>query len=178
MMKSDYDLIRSALTENNSKTSNDVLVEAVLQKPEMFDLYWGQYALIEEPVSRKAAWVIYHVILKMPQIVEPYIEELVSLVPNLKHDGEKRTAAKIFSLIDIPEKYIGFVIEQSFLWLTDTNESIAVKALSIDTIVSLCEKIPELIIELAATLQTHYDTMSPGLKNKADKALRKFNVII
>jgi hypothetical protein len=166
--------VKQVLMSEYSRTFIDVQVELVQQRPELLESYWEQYTLLHEPYSRRAAWVISHVVDRNPEVIKAsHLKELLALAPDFTTDAGKRCMTRILSLVKIPEDLQGHVVDRCFKWLNSTDESIAVRNYCIDTLFRLSEEIPEIGIELQAMLEHHMERFSTGLKNKGTKVLRK-----
>lgn len=170
--------VRQMLLSNYSRAFTDLQVGLIENRRELFEDYWHFYTELMEPLSRRAAWVITHAVMRMPDLITTgHLQEMMSLVPEMKHDGEKRTAARILSLIDLPDELLGEVTDLCFRWLNDTGESIAVRAYCMDTLQAICKTIPELKGELAASIENHMDRFSAGLTNKGAKVLKSIRKV-
>jgi hypothetical protein len=168
---------RALILKHHSGPYTHQLAAIIVQKPELFDLFWIHYLSLEEPVSRRAAWAITHAVEERPALItSQHLGEALRLTDQMSHDGEKRCLAKVLSLVDIPEALYGEIVELCFRWLSNTSESIAVRVYSMDTLFKLCRPIPEITGELAATIAHHMDRFSPGLKNKGAKLLKRLKM--
>lgn len=156
-----------------SRSYTDMQVEMIAGMPDLFELYWELFIRFDGKVSARAAWVITHSVLKMPEIIQPYLHDFIRLAPAMKHNAEKRCLVKVLSMVAIPNDLVGEVIDRCFAWLDDSAESIAVRAYSIDTLIALSDNFPEIRVELCATLENHLDRFSRGLRNKGLKIIRK-----
>lgn len=164
---------RALILKHHSGPYTLQLAAIIVQKPELFDLFWIHYLALEEPISRRAAWAITHAVEEMPELVtSQHLGEALRVTEQMKHDGEKRCLAKVLSLVNIPEELHGEIVDLCFRWLGNTSESIAVRVYSMETLYKLCRPIPEIAGELAATIAHHMDRFSPGLKNKGAKLLK------
>ncbi len=166
--------IKKVLMSEYSRTFIDVQVALIQQRPELFEAYWEQYTMLREPYSRRAAWVISHVVDRDPGMINhQHLEELIALAPELQTDAGKRCMTRILSIALIPESLQGEVVDRCFTWLNSTEESIAVRNYCIDTLWRFSREIPEIGIELTAMLEHHQERFSTGLKNKSAKVLRQ-----
>lgn len=166
--------IRNLLLAGNSRSYTDSMVDLIEQKPELFEDFWTLFISIQEPVSRKAAWIISHAAFRIPHLIrEEHLREMVVSAPGMKHDGKKRNLAKVLTLVKIPEALYGEVLDLCFRWLNDSGESIAVRAYCMDVLLTISIEIPEIRGELVSTIENHMDRFSTGLKNKGGKVINK-----
>lgn len=174
MTKNSLTEIMELLLANNSRSYTDSMVDLIEQKPELFEDFWTHYLSLQEPVSRKAAWIISHAALRMPHLIgEEHLRQILLSAPAMKHDAEKRNLAKILTLVSIPESLYGEVLDLCFNWLNDTGESIAVRVYCMETLQTISLEIPEIRGELISTIENHMDRFSAGLKSKGSKVVKK-----
>lgn len=176
-MKTSGNEIHLLLLDYYSREGVEVQVSLIRQNPRLFDQYLDVVLDSADPMARRASWTLMHAALQMPELITTEVlERLVSHAPMANHDAIKRIIAKILSLSEIPEHLHGEVVQWCFTWLDSTHEAIAVRAYCLDALMNLCNEIPELKGELAATIENHMDRFSAGLKNKGAKALKKLKV--
>jgi len=139
---------------------------------EMFDLILTN----EEYISGRAAWVIEHIWLDHPEMIEPYINEMIDFLKISKYDNQKRHFTKILStrnLNELDEDHLGILIDRCFTWLEDPIYPTAVKMFSMQIIYNYIETEPALAPELIAIIENQYADSTPGFKNRGDKILKK-----
>ena len=130
----------------------------------------------EEKVSGRAAWVIEHVWLDYPYMIDPYINDIIDFLPKSKYDNQKRHFAKILStrnLNEIDEDRLGILIDRCFTWLEDPVYPTAVKMFSMLIIYNYIKIEPDLAKELIAIIENQYNDSTPGFKNRGKKILKE-----
>lgn len=144
---------------------------------EMFELILTN----EEYVSGRAAWVIEHVWLDYPEMIEPYINDMIDFLPNSKYDNQKRHFAKILSTIDLntlDEDRLGVLIDRCFTWLEDPIYPTAVKMFSMQIIYHYVEIEPVIASELIGIIENQFNDSTPGFKNRGEKILKKLYKLV
>jgi len=139
---------------------------------EMFDLLLSN----EEYISGRAAWVIEHVWLNHPKMIDPYINNMIDFLPKTRYDNQKRHITKIMATQDLrklDEDRLGILIDRCFTYLEDPTYPTAVKMFSMQIIYNYIEIEPALAFELIAIIENQYADSTPGFKNRGDKILKK-----
>ena len=139
---------------------------------EMFELILTN----EEYVSGRAAWVIEHVWLDYPEMIEPYINDMIDFLPKSKYDNQKRHFTKILATRDLKkldEEKLGILIDRCFTWLEDPIYPTAVKMFSMQLIYNYVEIEPIIATELIAIIENQFNDSTPGFKNRGEKLLKK-----
>lgn len=144
---------------------------------EMFELILTN----EEYVSGRAAWVIEHVWLDYPYMIEPYINDMIDFLPKSKYDNQKRHFTKILITIDLrtlDEDRLGVLIDRCFTWLEDPIYPTAVKMFSMQIIYNYVEIEPVIATELIAIIENQLNDSTPGFKNRGIKLLKKLYKLV
>jgi hypothetical protein len=156
---------------------NTVYMASVIGKDkklfkEMFELVLTN----EKNISGRAAWVVEHVWLDYPYMIDPYINDMIDFLPKSKYDNQKRHFTKILStrnLNDLDEDRLGILIDRCFTWLEDPVYPTAVKMFSMQIINNYIQIEPDLATELIAIIENQFNDSTPGFKNKGMKILKE-----
>ncbi len=88
------------------------------------------------------------------------------------HDAVKRNIVRILQNVEIPEEHYGEVADVCFTWLEDPNVAVAIRVFSMSVLWNICQKEPELMPELRATIEDWIDYSSTGFKSRGNKVLK------
>jgi hypothetical protein len=161
------------LMVENSRRNTDLIADLVFNKPELFDELVSIYLRNEEPVSRRAVWVVDTVTEKHPELLDPYLESFVNALPSFEHDGLKRVSLRMLSRSPLPQNYLGDLMNICFDWLVSSKESVAVKVYAMEILYRISEVEPDLKKELADSIEWRIGEGTPGFKNRGLKTLKK-----
>jgi len=123
--------------------------------------------------NQRASWAVLHLCLIEPQLIKPYLPQLVSNLDKPKHDAIVRNTIRIFVEVPIPESIEGELLDKCFAYLLDQKQAIAIRCFSMSVLAKLVLKYPELAFELKDILedQLTYD-VSAGFKVRARRTLK------
>lgn len=180
MTSSSHHDLRSFLLADNSRANTDFVGNFVRQKPELIHELWEIYLSDQEPISRRAAWIIDTVSEKEPAWVEPYLERLIDLLPSFRHDGMKRHGLRMLSRNEIPVSRTAELINLCFEWLLSTDDAVAAKMYCMIILQRMSSTIPEIRHELVDSIEYQMEEAKPGFKSIGKKILmslyREMNV--
>ena len=169
----EFESLETLLLLEMSRRNSDMLVDLVYQQPKLFEELFQIFLRNEEPVSRRAAWVIDILTEKMPELLFPYNEIIVRTLPSFSHDGLKRHSLRMIARAGLPpEELLGKLINTCFAWLLSPEESVAVKVHSMEILYQISQTEPALKKELADSISWRIHEETPGFKNKGFKLLR------
>lgn len=162
------------LLVDSSRAVADMCVIAIGEEPELFK---EAYAIAKKdiyPQSMRAARVVELAGSEHPELVQPYLAEMIEMLPSVKVDGVKRSFFKMIVNYPLPdnEDLLGRLFDFS-ISLIASNESIAVRAYSMQLSYQISNIYPEIKQELLLLIESQMDAASAGLKTIGRKILKK-----
>lgn len=167
--------LRDLLLIETSRRNTDLVADIVVKRPELFAELMELYLANEEPVSRRAAWVMDIATEHSPELVLPYLDRIVENLDRFLHDGLKRESLKVLSRSPLPEKESGTLMNLCFEWLVAPKESVAVKMYAMEILYRMSESEPALKRELADSIEWRMQEETPGFRSKGRKLLVLLN---
>ncbi|MBN2174988.1 MAG: hypothetical protein JW731_12715 [Bacteroidales bacterium] len=166
--------LKDLLFDSSRKTA-DIAVCLVGDNPETFKKVLdfamednGQFAM-------RAARVVNLAALNHPELMQPYINDIVKRLPGFKNDGLKRGIAKTLSerSFELEENTLGILVDTCFQWLNDPQEKIALKVYSMDILYRVSQSYPDIKPELISSLENELPKSSEAVGNRSKKILKK-----
>ena len=157
----------------SSKVITLQTAEYIIKKPQSLDVL---YQLIWEdklPKSWKASWILEHVFLDKPRMIDAYLADMITKFPHIKADGTKRHISKILAFSEINEIATGDFLNTCFEWLMSKSIPVAVKSNCISILVNLSKIYPELKQELIACLETEQENNSAAFKGRMNQVIHQ-----
>jgi len=167
--------LEELLQVESSRRITDLISDLILQKPDLFHELMMLFFKDKEPVSRRAAWVADLVSEKHPELVDPYVDEIVSRLKSFTHDGMKRESLKMLIHGPLPKEKLGLLISVCFDWLTSGKESVAVKMFSMEILYRISQQEPDMKQELADSIEWRMQEETPGFRSHGKKLLKLLN---
>jgi hypothetical protein len=168
--------LEELLMVENSRRNTDVVAALVFKRPELFVELVSIYLKNEEPVSRRAVWVVDTVAEKLPDLVLPYLDHICEMLPEFCHDGLKRNTLRILVRSPLPENQLGPLASLCFDWLTSPGESVAVKVYCMEILYRISQTEKDLKKELADSISWRIDEETPGFRAHGIRILKKLSV--
>jgi hypothetical protein len=166
---------RDLLYETGRKNT-DRVSDLVLQKPELFEELFQVFAINQEPVSRRAAWVIDTFSEKYPEFIARHLNSIVDLLPTFGHDALKRHSLRILARSPLPSgDRLGLLMTKCFDWLISPAEAPAIKVYCMEILYRISQIEPELKKELSDTIEWRLNEESAGFKSRGRKILCKLS---
>jgi hypothetical protein len=167
--------ISDLLRDETSRLNTDFVAKLILEHPPLFDELWKLFLANEEPISRRAAWVVDVVTEKHPEWVTGLLEDLVECIPSFRHDGMKRHSLHILSRSPLPENKLGEIADFCFGWLLQAGEAVATKMYSMEILYRISEIEPDLKPELSDSIRMQMIEGTPGIKSCGRRILEKLS---
>ncbi|MEI6059234.1 MAG: hypothetical protein WCR72_00930 [Bacteroidota bacterium] len=166
---------RELLLKGNSRSYTDFVADIVIKRPELVGELWEIYLSAEEPVSRRAAWIIDTASEDKPDWVQPYLPALIGKLPGFLHDGLKRHALRMIARLPFPVGVEGELLKITFDWLLSPAESVAVKMHCMQILYRLSETEPDILQELYDTIEFQMEDATPGFRSIGSKMMQQID---
>lgn len=126
----------------------------------------------EYRVAQRAAWSVSWAALRQPDMIRPYIKDLVACLNRTDiHPALIRNSVRVLEQMSIPEKFHGELMNACFGFIETPATPAAIKAFSLTILFRLSDSYPEIRQELRLIIENRWETESPAFKSRARKIL-------
>ncbi len=130
----------------------------------------------EYRLAQRAAWSVSWAAKKKPEMIEPYIKDLVAALRKKNiHNAVIRNSVRILETIEIPEQFHGEVMNACFSFIETPSTPVAIKAFSLTTLFNLSKKYPEIKNELRLIIEERWNPETAAFKSRGRKILKAIN---
>jgi hypothetical protein len=137
----------------------------------LIDLFFnGSYIL-----SQRSSWIVSHCADSHPELIEPYIDTMISRLGKPCHDAVIRNTLRIFQNAEIPESSCGSLADQCFKILSSREQPVAIRTFAMTVLHRITEKHPELKNELKILIEDQMSYSSPAFTSRGKKILKKLD---
>lgn len=164
--------LRQELLDDRSKKNIERLAQIISNQPQQLSAIQNLIQEEGELIPNRASWLLCEVQQIDPSLTNHLVEDLVSLLPMLHHDGNRRNLMKFFSRASLPHKNLGLLLQLAFEWLSDPTMAIAVRAHCMTVIHRISSLEPDIIPEFKLLLKECVRTGSAGELSRARKILK------
>jgi hypothetical protein len=167
--------LEALLNEETSRLNTDFVAKLIIENPPFFSELWDIFIRNQEPISRRAAWVVDVVTEKYPEWANSKLEALVDALPAFSHDGMKRHSLHVLSRSPLPGNRLGEITDLCFNMLLNPGEAVAAKMYSMEILYRISEIEPDIKPELADSIRMQMTEGTPGIKSCGRRMLEKLS---
>jgi hypothetical protein len=149
----------------------DAIAGSIILQPELINELWDIIQHGDETAWR-AAWTMEKINDKRPEMIYPFLNELIIQVEKTNNNGLKRHFLKMISIQPLPKDLSGYFVDFCFKILLSSDEPIAVRVHAMQILYNICQKIPDLKNELIESIESIQSEASAGIKSKSRKLLK------
>ena len=166
--------IKEQLLVEHSKENTNKICAYIGNDKSKLDLLITHYFAKEYRISQRSAMVLSAIFDHNPNMVKPYINQLIDgLKDNKHHVAIKRNTIRILQFVEIPEDRMSELFDLCLENIISVKEPIAVKAFSMTVLLNVCKKFPELKLEVIPILELELErNESAGVINRGKKVLK------
>jgi hypothetical protein len=125
--------LEKILEVNTSRAIADMAIAEVEKNPKLFLKAWEMAVKDEYPISMRAARVVDECAERNPELIVPFLEEMIRRLPEFKIDGVKRGFLRFLvrSKPTLNPTLRGYLAETCFEFIASAVSSIAIRYYSI-----------------------------------------------
>ena len=157
----------------NSKLEALFLAAHIAKNPAFIKLVFGMMQKSNNTRAWKAAWVLDHVYLENPKLINGHVDTMIGLFLQSHCDSTRRILAKLLSFYDITEKVDGNFVNYCFDLLLSESVAVAVKVNTMQILFNISQIYPELGTELKLIMEEQMVNNTVSFRARAIRLLRK-----
>ena len=165
--------IREEILQEHSKEQSTRIAKQVCNSKALFKELMQCFLGNEKTVAQRASWIVSIAAKMNPEIIKPYIKDLVSMMQRKDvHNALIRNSVRVLGKMDIPEPFHGEVMNTCFQFIEDPKTLPAIKAFSITILHNLSKQYPEILHELKLIIHERWDTETAAFKSRGRKIIK------
>jgi 8-oxo-dGTP diphosphatase len=142
------------------------IAASAVENPVIFRKLFDYSFSEDKKLAFRSSWILSKVCDKYQELIYPYLVQIVEKLDMLDNESVERSFLRILTLIDmkkVSSKHHGLLADHCFSALRSGFSAIAIKAYSMEIIFKLAILYPELVHELAATINMLQGEGSAGI---------------
>jgi hypothetical protein len=160
---------------DSSRRTADMAVGVIGNNPDIFKKMLDFAFEDKNLYAMRAARVIQLASHNHPELIRPYLREIILRLPNLKNEGLKRGLAKILieRSYDHDDDTLGILVSTCFDWLMNPAEKPAIKVYSMEILYKISQLYPEIKTELVSSIEEQLPRSGVAVKSRGRQILAK-----
>ena len=154
----------------------DWVATSAIENPVIF-LKLLEYSFSSDSnLAFRASWTLTKVCDKFPEIIDPYLSQVIDSLSKIDNESTLRSLLRIISLSNlakIDNRQHGLLADFCFIALNSGFSAIAVKAYTMEILYRLSLIYPDLATELSASLRILMEDGSAGINARGRHILKK-----
>jgi 8-oxo-dGTP diphosphatase len=149
---------------------------SAIENPAIFVKLYEYSFSSDKHLSFRASWTLSKVCDRYPEMIYPYLSQIVDSLAGIDNESVLRSFLRILSLTDIEKisaRQQGILADFSFNQLNTGFSAIAVKAYSMEILYRLTLIYPDLTNELLTSIRLLMEDGSAGITSRGRAILRK-----
>ncbi|UII32962.1 hypothetical protein LVD17_03860 [Fulvivirga ulvae] len=165
--------IREELLKEHSKSNANKIARYISDDARRFGLLMVLFLSNEYRVTQRAAQVVSICTDNYPDLISPYLKQLILNLRNDIHDAVKRNSLRILQNIELPDSLHGEMADIGFSILASGEEPVAIKVFAMTVLANLCKREPDLKNELQIIIEDQMPYGSAGFISRGSKILKR-----
>ena len=151
-------------------------INEIGKNPECFKLLIEIALHNNDPKSWRAAYMVDKIHDDSPDLLLPFLEELILKLQTEKNSSKKRHFLKLISMNKIPQNHFSFLVDYCLNALSSAKEPPAVRVHAMQILFNISDKEPGLKPEILAVIEHEMEFhATPGIISRGSKLAKKLN---
>jgi 8-oxo-dGTP diphosphatase len=175
----DIDL-QSMVNNMMSMKEAEWVATSAIENPAIFTKLFEYSHSSDKKLAFRASWTLTKVCDKFPELIYPYLSQMVEMLSRIDNESALRSFLRIISLSDIEKidpRQHGVLADFCFNTLKSGFTAIAVKAYSMEILYRLSVIYPEMANELSASIRILMEDGSAAITSRGRMILKKLGEI-
>ena len=169
--------IREELLKEHSKGNTHKIAKWIGDDVSRFGELMHLFLSDELVLAQRASWVVSECAEMNPQLITPWLEQMIKHLDDPVHDAVRRNTVRILQNIHIPEDLIGLAATHCFNLLISPKEPVAVKAYCMTILLNITKREPGLKNELQIVILELMENGSPAIIARGKKTMAELERI-
>ncbi|MBK8053971.1 MAG: hypothetical protein IPK35_12050 [Saprospiraceae bacterium] len=167
--------IRAHLLTEHSKAITDSIVHCVQANPDKLGELMACFFDPNLRICQRAAWSVGILGKKNPEMMYPYLPDMINYLQNPPHDAIIRNTVRTWQTMKVPEEYQGEIFEICFKYIIHPKYPAAIRAFSMSVCTKIAKEIPELKEELILAISDQLEFGSSGIINRGNRMIKELS---
>lgn len=150
-----------------------VLVNFCIDQPNHISLLMDIAISDSRQGTWRSMWVADKVHEQHPELILPFLEEMIEAAKTMKSESKLRHLLKIISQNKIPEKHLSYMLDYSIEQLTNVERPVAIRVHAMQILFQISEQEPEFKPELIQLIEHEMEYHATGGIQARGKQLLK-----
>lgn len=164
--------IQNCLNAEHSKSNVDKIINYIGQDSDKLNELMACFFSENIRLCQRAAWTVGILGEMYPHLLLPYMDKMIQVFENPKHNALVRNTLRTWQFIDIPSSSQGMVYDKCFNLLINPKSPIAIRVFAMTVCFNISKIIPELKEELILVIKENMVESSPGFYSRGNKVLK------
>ena len=165
------------LINHNTKSTAKFIVEQLVENPDRMVEFMDCFYSDKKMTCQRAAWPLGMIAEEQPQLLLPYLGQLITTLDGPANDTIVRNILRAFQFVDFPPDDEGRVFDICLDILLDVNRAIAIRVFSMTVCANITFKYPSLVQELIPVIEEHIPHGSAGFRARGAKLLKQLKTL-
>lgn len=165
-------VIKKLLEDEHSRVATDKVLGYIFSYPDKIGELMACFFDENHRFCQRAAWPVGDLGEKYPELLIPYLPQMIANIKSPKHDAVIRNTVRTWQYMSIPEAYLGEIFELCFNYIIDPKIPVAIRAFSMTVCAKICKSVPELKEELILAIEEQLEHGSPGIRSRGKNVIK------
>lgn len=170
--------VHALLSGPVNKSKADRVVEGILVDQYKLEDLMNCFFSPEMRLCQSASWAVTRLADQNPELMLPYLSDMVSNLENPQHDAVIRNTLRTWQFMDIPEEFRGIIYDVAFELFADPKRAVAIRVFSMSVCTNIAVHYPELVPEIKEIILEYWDHSTAAWRGRGKQELKRLDKLV
>ena len=158
----------------DSRENINILIGYLIENPKHIDQLIAIGLCEQKKESWRAIWIADKIHEKKPELIRPYIDQMIAALETTNNDSKLRHLMKLISLNTIPRKKLSFLLDLCIREFSNAERPTAIRVHAMQILFEISENEPDFKPELVHLIEHEMEHhASAGINARGKNLLKK-----
>ena len=165
------------IIDGQTKADAKAIARDVIQGKEDIDELMKHFFSDDWVICQKVAWPVGMIADFNPQLLVPYIGQMLENLERPVHDAVIRNTIRTWQFMDIPEEWEGPIYDKCFDYFANPKFPVAFRVFAMSVCTNIAMRHPSLAQEIIPIIEDNWDNVSAAWRARGKKELRRLRSV-
>jgi len=160
--------------QSDARHIADQVILQVFDIAEFMDIFFSE----EWRMCQKASWPMGMIADKKPELLYPYLSQMLDLLDHAKHDAIIRNTIRTWQIMNIPEELEGPIYDRCFEYFADPQYAVAIRVFAMTVCTNIAMRHPSLAHEIIPIIEDYWDHSKPAWRSRGKQELKRLAKVV
>ncbi len=155
--------------KNDAQQIAHQIVQGIYPIEDLMALFFAE----DWVICQKASWPLTMVADQDPQLLLPYVPQMIEHLDRAHHDAVIRNTIRTWQVMNLPQDLEGPIYDKCFEYFADPQYAVAIRVFAMTVCANIAMRHPSLAQEIIPIIEDNWDHGTAAWRSRGKKELKR-----